>query len=88
MGLPVYRYSDGDDTKYPVIEITSKDRWIPLRYRQAVRDHFTDNISVDTLSLDHPNSITKTLPPKDDTISLAQTVSVTPKDMDFCHGQV
>ena len=38
MGLPIFPFADGDETKYPIVEITSKSRWTPQRYRQNFDD--------------------------------------------------
>jgi hypothetical protein len=32
MGIPIFQYEEGDDTRYPIHEITSKATWVPYRY--------------------------------------------------------
>jgi hypothetical protein len=41
MEIPIFPYEEGDDTKYPIHEITSKSTWVPYRYRH-------NQISADT----------------------------------------
>jgi hypothetical protein len=33
MGIPIFQYEEGDDTRYPIHEITSKSTWVPYCYR-------------------------------------------------------
>jgi hypothetical protein len=32
MGIPIFQYEDGDDTRYPIHEISSKSTWVPYHY--------------------------------------------------------
>jgi hypothetical protein len=49
MGIPIFQYEEGDDTRYPIHEITSKATWVPYRYRHNQK-------SVDTSTTTTPES--------------------------------
>ena len=50
MAIPQFTYLPGDDETLKIIEITSKERWIPQRYRKEFR--LTDNDSISTIDSD------------------------------------
>jgi hypothetical protein len=49
MGIPIFLYEEGDDTRYPIHEITSKSTWVPYCYRHH-------QISADTSTTVTPES--------------------------------
>jgi hypothetical protein len=49
MGIPIFQYEEGDDTQYPIHEITSKSTWVSYRYRHH-------QISADTSTTVTPES--------------------------------
>jgi hypothetical protein len=49
MGIPIFQYEEGDDTQYPIHEVTSKATWVPYRYRH-------NQISADTSTTVTPES--------------------------------
>ena len=50
MAIPQFTYQPGDNEILKIIEITSKERWIPQRYRKEFR--LTDNDSISTIDSD------------------------------------
>jgi hypothetical protein len=49
MGILIFQYEEGDDTRYPIHEITSKATWVPYCYRHH-------QISADTSTTVTPES--------------------------------
>ena len=45
MGVPMFDYDKGDDIKYPVIEITSKELWTPYRHRYENKTSSVSTVS-------------------------------------------
>ena len=45
MGVPMFDYDKGDDLKYPVIEITSKELWTPYRHRYENKTSSVSTVS-------------------------------------------
>ena len=50
MAFEILPYNDGDDRKYPIIEINSKEIWVPKRYR-SVCDNDMDTTSTSPIAL-------------------------------------
>ena len=70
MGMQIYQYEEGDDQKYDVYEITSKEQWIPSKHR---------SISVN-------NSFDVSLPTADDERVYTHTRSTKLSQADFFPG--
>ena len=45
MAIPQFDYMPGDDQLLEIIEITSRERWVPQRYRKEFRLTENDSIS-------------------------------------------
>jgi hypothetical protein len=72
MGIQIFPYTDGDDKRLQIIEITSKTPWVPQRCRLA-------NQKDDLATVDTRNSITA---------QHTKNHASSPPRMDFSHGQV
>ena len=78
MAIPQFTYQSEDDETLKIIEITSKEQWIPQRYRKEFR--LTDNDSISTIDSDI--SALKLL---NDCAAAAAHIKIEP---DFRSGQV
>ena len=78
MAIPQFDYMPGDDETLEIIEITSKEQWVPQRYCKEFR--LTENDSISTID---SNILTFKLP--DNCAATATHIKIEP---DFRIGQV
>ena len=61
IGIPIFPYEEGDDKKFPIIELTPATPWIPSRHRrqytienESPSSTTTPSVSTSSIPLDFP----------------------------------